>query len=80
MEGGGSTRVMHGRSRMTIDPRISTMPGRTTSSFHRPGRHRLHQGRSAVRYWASHMTGELHPTKNLFPRGRSWDRSGKFGL
>ena len=25
---------MHGRSRMTIDPRIPTMPGRSTSGFH----------------------------------------------
>ena len=27
---------MHGRSRLTIDPRIPTMPGRSTSGFHRP--------------------------------------------
>ena len=32
---------MHGRSRMTIDPRIPAMPGRSTPSFHRPGRHCL---------------------------------------
>ena len=32
--------VMHGRSRMTIAPRILTMPGRSPSGFHRPGRHR----------------------------------------
>ena len=25
---GGSTRIMHGRSRMTLDPRIPTMPDR----------------------------------------------------
>ena len=36
---GGHTHVMHGRSRMTIDPRIPTMPGRSTSGFHRPDRH-----------------------------------------
>ena len=31
--------IMHGLSRMTIDPCIPTMPpGRTTSGFHRPGR------------------------------------------
>ena len=36
---GGCTHVMmHGRSRMTIDPRIPTRPGRSTSCFHRPGR------------------------------------------
>ena len=51
----GCTHVMHGRSRMTIDPRIPTMPGRSTSGFHRPGRHCLHQARNAVRCWASRM-------------------------
>ena len=29
----GCTHVMHGRSRMTIDPRTPTMPGRSTSGF-----------------------------------------------
>ena len=38
--GGCVLTVMHGRSRMTIDPRIPSMPGRSTSGFHRPGRHR----------------------------------------
>ena len=33
------THVMHGRSRMTKDPRTPTMPGRSTSGLHRPGRH-----------------------------------------
>ena len=33
------TYAMQGRSRMTIDPRIPTMPGRITSGFHQPGRH-----------------------------------------
>ena len=28
--GGGITQLVHGRSRMTIDPRIPTMPGRST--------------------------------------------------
>ena len=28
---------------MTIDSRIPTMPGRSTSNFHQPGRHCLHQ-------------------------------------
>ena len=53
---------MHGSSRMTIDPRIPTMPGRSTSGIHRPGRHCLHQARSAFRCWASRVKGELHPT------------------
>ena len=32
--------IMHGRNRMTavIDPRIPTMPGQSTSGFHRPGK------------------------------------------
>ena len=37
--GGQCTQFVHGRSRMTIDPRIPTMPGRSTSGFHQPGRH-----------------------------------------
>ena len=41
VEGGGVLIIMHGRSRMTIDPRIPTMPGRSTSGFRRPGRHLL---------------------------------------
>ena len=28
---------MHGRSRVAVDPRIPTMPGRGVSGFHRPG-------------------------------------------
>ena len=44
---GGVLSIMHGRSRMTIDPRIPTMSGRNPSGFHRLGRQ--HQARSAVR-------------------------------
>ena len=56
---------------MTIDPRIPTMPGRSTSGFHQPSRHCLHQARSTVRCSASRMKGgELHPCKNL-PRRTS---------
>ena len=58
--------LTHGRSRMAIDPRIPAMPGRSMSGFHRPGRHCLHQARSAVRWRASRVKGELHPTKNRF--------------
>ena len=47
---------------MTIDPRIPTIPGRSMSGIHRPGRHCLHQARSAVRCPANRMKGELHPT------------------
>ena len=62
--GGGGTQFVDGRSRMTVDPRIPTMPGWSTSDFHQPGRHFLHQARSAVRCSASRMKGELHPSKN----------------
>ena len=61
---GGCTQFEHGRSRMTTDPRIPTMPGRSTSGFHQPGRHGLHQARSAVRCSASRNKSELHPSKN----------------
>ena len=33
-------------SYMAVDPRTSTMPGRSTSGFHRRGRHCLHSGGS----------------------------------
>ena len=35
--------LMHGRSRMTLDPHILAMQGRSLSGFHRPDRHCLHQ-------------------------------------
>ena len=54
---------MHGRSRMTMDPRTPTMPGRSTSGVHRPGR-QLHKAQSAVRCSTSRMKGEPNPTKN----------------
>ena len=62
--GGGYTQFVHGCSRMSIDPRIPTMPGQSTSGFHLPGRHRLHQAGYGVRCSASRMKGELHPSKN----------------
>ena len=55
--------TMHGRSRMRIDSRTPTTPGRSTSGFHRPGRHCSCAKREAppvVR--ASRVKGELHPT------------------
>ena len=64
--GGGVLVTMHGRSRTAIDPRIPTMPGRSTSSFYRAGRHRYHQTRSDVRCWASRMRCELHSTKTAY--------------
>ena len=62
--GGGGAQFVHGRGRVTIDPRIPTMPERSTSNLHQPGRHCLNQARSAVRCSASRMKGELHPSKN----------------
>ena len=32
--GGGVLIIMHGRGRMTLDPRIPAMSGRDTSGFH----------------------------------------------
>ena len=67
---------MHGRGRITINPRIPTMPGRSMSAFHRPGRHCLHQARSAVRCPASRVKGELHPTKKRVWGGFSCKTDG----
>ena len=45
-QGGRVFDIIHGRSRITVDPRIPTMPGRSTSGFHRPGaKIGLHQAR-----------------------------------
>ena len=62
--GRGCTQFVHGRSRMIVDSRTPTMPGWSTSGFHQPGRHCLHQARSAVRCSASRMKGDLNPSKN----------------
>ena len=51
---------MHGRSRMTIDPRNPAVPGLSMSGFHRPGRHCLPLARSAVKCPVSRTKGELH--------------------
>ena len=56
---GGGTQFGHGRSRMTIDHRTPAMPGRSTSNFHRPGRHRAHPAHNAARCSGSRMKGEL---------------------
>ena len=60
MQRRGKGGVMHGRSRMTTDPRIPTMPGQSTSGFHRPGRHRYHQPRSAVKRAAGGVLIVVH--------------------
>ena len=54
---------------MTLDPRIPTMPGRSTSGFHQPGRHCLHQAReSPVRCSAGRVEGERQLTEKLLVR------------
>ena len=56
-EGSGCSHVlmfMHGRSGMTIDPWIPAISGRSTSGFHRPGRHSLHQARSTGMVYFCH--------------------------
>ena len=63
--GRGVLDIIRGRSRMTIDPGLPTMPGRSTSGFHQLGRQCLCQVRSAVSSSASPMYGEPHRTKNL---------------
>ena len=63
--------MMHGRSRMTIDSRIPTMPGRSTYVGFSPTQADVllpHQARSAVGCWANRMKGEPHPSKNRFLR------------
>ena len=64
LAGGGGAQFVDGRSRMKMDPRIPTMPGRSMSGFHQPGRRCSQQTRSTVRCSASRMKGELHSSKN----------------
>ena len=75
------TNIMHGQNGMMADPRFPTMPGRSTSGFHRPGRHCLHQAQTAVGCTASREKGELHPTKNRLSggdtRGGGGDKSSR---
>ena len=55
--GGGVLDIMHDRSRVTMDPRIPTMPGWGVWDCRRRGRHCLHQARSAVRCWSESHEG-----------------------
>ena len=48
----------------TLRTCVPTMPGRSTSDCHQPGKHCLHHMRSAVRCWANRMKGGPHSTKN----------------
>ena len=57
--GGGCTHVLHGRSRMTINHCITTMPGLSTSGFHiKPG---LFEGQ--VKLHGSGRVGSADPTR-----------------
>ena len=49
---------IHSPSIKTIDPRIPTTPGRSTSGFQKPGRHCVHQARGAVKCSVSHRGGD----------------------
>ena len=60
---GGCTHFVHGRSRMTIDPRMPTLPGRSTLGFHQPGRHCLHRA-------GSEHVGFSPTRQTLFPPNR----------
>ena len=51
--GGRCTQFVHGRSRMTIDPRILTMPGRSTSGFHQSGKGGGGGVKRACRCWGN---------------------------
>ena len=54
---------------MTIDPRIPTMAGRSTSVFTDQADIGCTKRVSAVRCSASGVKGELHPTKNRLRDG-----------
>ena len=74
--GGVVTHAMHGRSRMSIDHRTSTMPGRSTSGFHLPGIPRIlciclshsiaADLASAVRLASSDTINVLHVSVNRY--------------
>ena len=73
---GGCALFVNGHNRMTIDPRIPAMPGRNTSGSHQPGRHCLHQARSAVRCSARCMKeGGALSTGGSVRRGKNRNES-----
>ena len=53
----------------TYDRAWVSSPGQSTSVFRRPGRHRVHQMRSAVRCLAGTIKGGLHPINNHLEGG-----------
>ena len=73
LEGGRGTQFVHGRCRMTIDPSIPTMPGRSTSGFS-PTRQTLHAPSAKRR----EVFGESHEGWNyILPRSA---RKTDFGI
>ncbi|CAM9135983.1 unnamed protein product [Laminaria digitata] len=71
---------MHGRSRMTMDPRIPTMPGRSASGFHPPGRHLPHKdmdtweaypNREHMNTSSHHGHIDMHPNHGHIPKSRT---------
>ena len=68
---GWCTHVMPYRRCMTVDPRITTIPGRSTSSsFHRPGGHFLHQTQRAVRCQHIYISHIVERNKKYTGGGR----------
>ena len=67
---GGVLVLMHGPSRMTVDPRIPTAPGRSTSDFH-PPQAVIVCTKSAKRHvgcWTSRVGGEPDPRQEPLER------------
>ena len=80
---GGEGRVldaMRGRSRMTRDPRVPTMPGRSTSGFHRPGRHCLNQARGELSYMKSTLFHNISTVCTVIFQPKSGYISGQSGI
>ena len=66
----GGTHFMHSYSLRPLDPRISTLPGLSTSSFHRSGRHKCAGRRDGRRF-------RLFRPLELDPFGNSTAGGGK---
>ena len=62
--GRGVLITIHGRSRMTMDPRIPTMPGTEHVGLSPTRQTSLAPSAKRREVSASRMKGELHPTEN----------------
>ena len=69
LAGAGISQFVRSRTNMIVSPRISTVPGRSTSGVHQPGRHCLQQARSSVRCPSSCTKSGLHPSNNYSSDG-----------